>query len=110
MKILLLIYGCVLLNDAEGARILGIFPMAGTSHNILTSKLMKGLVAAGHDVTMISSYPMQDVPKNGKYTDVVLDGFAERFNGKWKPVVGTGLGSTRRTQNADHKNFTHQPA
>uniref|UniRef100_A0AAR5NYV6 UDP-glucuronosyltransferase n=2 Tax=Dendroctonus ponderosae TaxID=77166 RepID=A0AAR5NYV6_DENPD len=43
-----------------------------------SSKLMRGLVAAGHDVTMISCYPMKDVPKNGKYTDIVLDGFAER--------------------------------
>lgn len=77
-KILLVIIGTVLASS-ECAKILGIFPIAAISHNILSYKLMKGLAEAGHDVTMISPYPLKDPPKNGTYTDIILDGFAEEF-------------------------------
>ncbi|ENN70578.1 UDP-glycosyltransferase UGT5 [Dendroctonus ponderosae] len=70
---------CLIFSCVESARILGIFPMPGISHYILTSKLMKGLAEAGHDVVMVSPYGMKDPPKNGKYTDVILDDFAEVF-------------------------------
>ncbi|XP_066263070.1 UDP-glycosyltransferase UGT5-like isoform X2 [Euwallacea similis] len=73
--LLLFAFSC----QSQCARILGIFPMPGISHNILSSKLMKGLVAAGHDVTMVSAIPMKDVPKGGKYTDIFLDGFVEKM-------------------------------
>lgn len=71
----------VLFKHSECARILGIFTMPGISHNILTSKLMRALVAAGHDVTMISPFPMKDVPKNGTLNDIVLEGFFDKMHG-----------------------------
>ncbi|XP_050293077.1 UDP-glycosyltransferase UGT5-like [Anthonomus grandis grandis] len=77
--ILIGLFTVCLVKTTECARILGAFPMPGQSHYILASKLMKGLVKAGHDVTMISPYEMKDVPKGGKYTDIVLDGVAEQF-------------------------------
>lgn len=67
---------------SECANILGIFPMPGISHNILTTKLMKGLIAAGHNVTVISAFPMKDVPENGTLNEIVLEGFVERINCK----------------------------
>lgn len=85
-KILLVIIGTVLASS-ECAKILGIFPIAAISHNILSYKLMKGLAEAGHDVTMISPYPLKDPPKNGTYTDIILDGFAEEFQGKYFCIV-----------------------
>lgn len=56
--------------------------MPGISHNILTTKLMKGLIAAGHNVTVISAYPMKDVPENGTLNEIILEGFVEKMNCK----------------------------
>ncbi|XP_030760944.1 UDP-glucuronosyltransferase 2B13-like [Sitophilus oryzae] len=61
------------------ARILGVFPLAGKSVNILTDRLMKGLADAGHDVTVISAYKNKLPLKNGSITNVVLTGFAEEY-------------------------------
>lgn len=74
----------ILFKHLECARILGIFTMPGISHNILTSKLMRALVVAGHDVTMISPFPMTDVPKNGTLNDIVLEGFFNKMHSKLK--------------------------
>lgn len=74
----------ILFKRSECAKILGIFTMPGISHNILTSKLMRALVVAGHDVTMISPFPMRDVPKNGTLNDIVLEGFFNKRHCKLK--------------------------
>lgn len=85
MKLTLILSVIVLLyHSSECASILGIFPMPGISHNILTTKLMKGLVAAGHNVTVISAFPMKDVPQNGTLNEIVLEGFLEKMNCKLK--------------------------
>lgn len=81
--IVVLTVTATLFHSSECARILGIFTMPGMSHNILTSKLMRALVAAGHDVTTISGYPMKDVPKNGTLTEIVMEGYAEKMHGKY---------------------------
>ncbi|XP_076260225.1 UDP-glycosyltransferase UGT5-like [Rhynchophorus ferrugineus] len=67
------------LQCGESARILGVFPLAGKSMNILYNRLMKGLADAGHDVTSISSYENKLPIVNGSYTDVILTGFAEDY-------------------------------
>ncbi|KAL1491838.1 hypothetical protein ABEB36_012373 [Hypothenemus hampei] len=61
-------------------KILGVFAFPGISHNILTSKLMRGLLEAGHDVTMVATIPLKDVPpKGGKYNEILLDGIVQNF-------------------------------
>lgn len=72
----------MVLSFTDGARILGIFSMASVSHYTLYSKLMKGLAEAGHDVTMVSPHRIKKLPKNGKYRDVILEGFAAEYEGK----------------------------
>lgn len=81
--IVLLTVIAVYCDSSECARILGIFPMPGMSHNILTSKLMKGLMAAGHDVTIISAYPVKDAPKNGTMVNIVIEELIKKMNGKF---------------------------
>nr|CAH7731538.1 unnamed protein product [Callosobruchus chinensis] len=66
-----------LLCFAQCYKILVIFPMAAPSHYILGEAIARGLVEAGHDVTMVTSFAMKNTPKNGKYRDVLLTGFAE---------------------------------
>uniref|UniRef100_A0A8W7PY65 UDP-glucuronosyltransferase n=1 Tax=Anopheles coluzzii TaxID=1518534 RepID=A0A8W7PY65_ANOCL len=52
----------------ESAKILGIFPTASKSHWILGSSLLKELAQDGHEVTMISPFPLKNAPKT--YRDV----------------------------------------
>nr|AVT42224.1 UDP-glucuronosyltransferase 40AE2 [Lissorhoptrus oryzophilus] len=78
LKILLfLLFG---LNYVKSYRILGVFPMAAGSHHLLASKLMKGLAEAGHDITMISPYKLKSPPKNGTFTDIVLEELVDDFD------------------------------
>ncbi|KAJ8918829.1 hypothetical protein NQ315_011115 [Exocentrus adspersus] len=71
----------VFLNSAQCSKILIVFPMTVPSHYILGNALARGLAEAGHDVTMVSPFEEKKPPKNGKYRDVVLTGFAEARNG-----------------------------
>uniref|UniRef100_A0A182X8K0 Uncharacterized protein n=1 Tax=Anopheles quadriannulatus TaxID=34691 RepID=A0A182X8K0_ANOQN len=54
--------------EVESAKILGIFPTASKSHWILGSSLLKELAQDGHEVTMISPFPLKNAPKT--YRDV----------------------------------------
>lgn len=66
----------------HGAKILGIFPTPGKSHYILESTLMKALVDAGHDVTIVSPfYEKYNSTGNGTYRQIVLTGLAEAQKG-----------------------------
>ncbi|XP_030764407.1 UDP-glucuronosyltransferase 2C1-like [Sitophilus oryzae] len=71
-------------KSVESAKILGVFPMPGGSHYILASKLMKGLAEAGHDITIITPYKLKDVPKNGTWKEVLMEGFVEDFQFRMK--------------------------
>ncbi|XP_030760946.1 UDP-glucuronosyltransferase 2B15-like [Sitophilus oryzae] len=71
------------------ARILGVFPMAGKSLNILYNRLAKGLADAAHDVTLISAYEHKLPIKNGSITDVLLTGFAEDYENMLKGLLDT---------------------
>ncbi|RZC41856.1 UDPGT and/or Glyco tran 28 C domain containing protein [Asbolus verrucosus] len=64
-------------SNVQGAKILGIFPVAAPSHYILGNSLMRGLAERGHDVTIISPFVEKNPPKNGTYKDIVLTGFVE---------------------------------
>lgn len=45
------------LDPIESAKILGIFPTMARSHYIVGESIMKALVEAGHEVTVISPFP-----------------------------------------------------
>lgn len=79
MKVGFLVLFNVVLS--ESAKILGVFPVAGKSMNILQNRLMTGLADAGHDVTVISGHTNQRPLRNGTYRTVLLTGFAEYYEG-----------------------------
>ncbi|KXJ82204.1 hypothetical protein RP20_CCG015146 [Aedes albopictus] len=62
---------------SEGAKILGVLPTGGKSHFYIGAGYMKALAEAGHDVTVISPFPLKNAPKN--YRDIELTGFLEQF-------------------------------
>ncbi|KAL0831553.1 hypothetical protein ABMA28_002344 [Loxostege sticticalis] len=62
------------LDDANAARILGLFPHTGKSHQMVFEPLLHTLAERGHHVTVVSFFPLKDPPEN--YTDVSLEGIA----------------------------------
>ncbi|KAF2887189.1 hypothetical protein ILUMI_18984, partial [Ignelater luminosus] len=72
MKLLvLLITLCSVVISVENARILGIFHMPSYSHNIVGKTILKALAKRGHEVTMISTFPLKSPMKN--YEDIYID-------------------------------------
>nr|AEW43139.1 UDP-glycosyltransferase UGT46A3 [Helicoverpa armigera] len=61
-------------HNVQPARILGLFPHTGKSHQMVFDPLLKALAERGHDVTVVSFFPIKDPPAN--YTTVSLEGIA----------------------------------
>uniref|UniRef100_A0A182Y290 UDP-glucuronosyltransferase n=1 Tax=Anopheles stephensi TaxID=30069 RepID=A0A182Y290_ANOST len=61
--------------QTDAARILGILPSVGRSHYIIGAGLMKALLDAGHDVTIVSPYAMKDAPAD-RHRDILLPDLA----------------------------------
>jgi len=55
-------------SQVECARILGVFPVPGKSHMIVFSALTKALAERGHELMVVSTFPMKNPPPN--YTDI----------------------------------------
>ena len=59
----------LLLNATNGAKILGIFPIAAKSHFTCNNAIMKSLINVGHEVTVITAFPEQASSQN--YTSII---------------------------------------
>ncbi|XP_045474737.1 UDP-glycosyltransferase UGT5-like [Harmonia axyridis] len=67
----------VILATVECAKILGVFHLAGKSHYMACSTLMKILAEKGHDVTVIAAHKEKNPPKN--YRQIYLDGLSKKL-------------------------------
>lgn len=76
---LILLLSVVFAKYSDSAKILGVFPFPSKSHHILGSALLKELAKRGHEVTMVSAFPLDKPLKN--YKDVVLPNFDEDKDG-----------------------------
>ncbi|XP_029165274.1 UDP-glucuronosyltransferase 2A3-like [Nylanderia fulva] len=74
MKLLLSIFLAILTWEqvVNGYRILGLFPLHGKSHWVMQEELMKGLAKRGHQVDVITHFPLKKPIPN--YTDISLAG------------------------------------
>ncbi|KAJ8924523.1 hypothetical protein NQ315_007321 [Exocentrus adspersus] len=63
---------------ARCKKILGIYSHPGKSHQVLGEVILKKLAERGHNITMVSAYPLKTPVEN--YKDVFLDGFLEDIN------------------------------
>lgn len=61
----------IILASVEGAKILGIFHMPSHSHHTIGKALFKRLASKGHEVTMVSPFPLKTPVKN--YEDIFLE-------------------------------------
>ncbi|XP_058056928.1 UDP-glycosyltransferase UGT5-like [Anopheles bellator] len=59
-------------HTADAYKVLGLFPHPGQSHFHFFEPILKGLAAAGHEVTVVSHFPDKSPPPN--YVDVPLEG------------------------------------
>lgn len=57
-------------GNIDAARILGMFPLPVRSHFVMCESLMRGLAARGHQVDVVSSFPLKNPPPN--YRDISL--------------------------------------
>ncbi|XP_062549714.1 UDP-glycosyltransferase UGT5-like [Armigeres subalbatus] len=70
----------LLVASSEGARILGVLPPGGKSHFYIGAGYMKALAEAGHDVTVISSFPLKNPPKNYRDIELTVDQTEEEYD------------------------------
>lgn len=66
-------------NVAFSYKILMAFTLPSPSHHIIAKGLMKGLIADGHEVTMISLFKEKDSFEN--FTEIHLDGVVDQLTG-----------------------------
>lgn len=69
-KLLLLLLLPVILPSCDGYKILGLFPHPGKSHFDVFKPLLKELALRGHQMTVVSYFPLEQPLKN--YTDLSL--------------------------------------
>ncbi|XP_015605149.1 UDP-glucuronosyltransferase 2B30-like [Cephus cinctus] len=71
----LMLIGITFLSECpsgDAYRILGLFPLHGKSHFIMCNYLMKTLAARGHQVDVVSHFPLEKPVAN--YTDINISG------------------------------------
>lgn len=71
MRLLGLICLWTILSSCQGYRILGVFPFSGKSHFMMFESLMKALAKKGHQVDVISTFPLKKPYPNYKDTIVL---------------------------------------
>ncbi|CAL1675286.1 unnamed protein product [Lasius platythorax] len=67
LKVMFFLLFC--LSVCHGYRLLGLFPFHGKSHFVMFEQLMKGLARKGHQVDVISTFPLKKPYPN--YNDIV---------------------------------------
>lgn len=65
----------VFIKDVLPARILGLFPHIGKSHQMAYDPLLRRLAERGHDVTAVTFFPLKNPPEH--YRAVSLEGLTE---------------------------------
>ncbi|XP_023955103.2 UDP-glucosyltransferase 2-like isoform X2 [Bicyclus anynana] len=65
----------ILSSYVHGARILGLFPYTGRSHQMVFEPLLRKLAERGHHVTVATFFPLKSPPAN--YTEITLEGIAD---------------------------------
>ncbi|KAK0175095.1 hypothetical protein PV327_008875 [Microctonus hyperodae] len=76
----------------ESYRILGIFPLQSRSHQMLFDGIAKGLARKGHQIDVVTVYPMKKSIPNYKVV-VDLQNITESLVNKWNVKFASELGN-----------------
>lgn len=74
----LLLYLAIQCNGVHSYKILALFTPPSPSHYIIGKGLMKGLIADGHEVTMVSPFKEKKPIEN--FTEIYLEGIIENIS------------------------------
>lgn len=85
LKVLILLSSFLIY--VSSLKILAVFPVPAPSHNILAGSLVRGLAEKGHELVMVTSYK-QKMPKELKYTEILLTGLIESWNKQNANLLG----------------------
>ena len=78
MKLLQIFVIFTILSVCKSYRVLGVFPLNVKSHNMVFEALMKGLAKRGHQIDVITQFPLKRDVKN--YKEILnLDGTLDRL-------------------------------
>ncbi|KAJ8963142.1 hypothetical protein NQ318_018607 [Aromia moschata] len=64
--------------SVKGKKVLGIYTHPGRSHQIIGETILVNLARRGHNITMISAFPLKEPVPN--YTELYLDGFKDEIS------------------------------
>lgn len=81
MKLIIILVILETLALAECKKILGIYGHPGKSHHTFGEVILTELAKRGHEVTMVSAFPLKKPIPN--YRDIYLDGFLEEIGSKF---------------------------
>lgn len=82
---ILLIFGFAIVK-LDGLKVLTIAPFNAKSHFTIAHAISKALLDAGHEITMLSPYPLKNNVKN--YTDISI---AETMKKLEKGIINISL-------------------
>lgn len=71
VKVILNLLCFICFERCSGHRILGVFPFNARSHMMMFEQLMKSLARRGHQVDVVSTFPLKSPYPN--YTDIVIN-------------------------------------
>lgn len=77
MKICCLFVLASVLLQVDGLKVLGVLPFSSKSHFAIGNSIVKSLLNAGHEVTVISPYPQKKKLEN--YRDIDVSSILEEF-------------------------------
>lgn len=60
----ILLISSIIASDTSAYRILGVFPLNGRSHDMMFEALMVGLAERGHQVDVVTHFPVKNPPSN----------------------------------------------
>ncbi|XP_033345713.1 UDP-glucuronosyltransferase-like isoform X2 [Bombus vosnesenskii] len=95
LPIFLTIFAC---GWCSGLRILGLFPLNGKSHWVMAERLMTSLAERGHQVDVVTHFPMKNPPPN--YKQISVQGTIQ------SPVNNVHAINVTRIRNIDVKFIT----
>lgn len=81
LNVLVLVLFTLSLQNVIALNVLGIFEIPSKSLHILGYELLIGLASKGHNVTLMSSFPMET--KTPNFTHVYIEGLLEYKEGKY---------------------------
>lgn len=82
MQCLKILFSLIFLNAVQAARILSIFHTPSKSHQLLAQRLMLALVKSGHEVTIISPFPVKNAPVGLRH--IHLEGVETYYDCKYR--------------------------